>query len=395
MLIVIVVIGILATIVIVSYNGISKKAQISVISSDLHNGATQLNVFKTSTSTTDTFPNDITATNARASSGTTYQYNYSASDNTYCLSASRGTLSYYVTSASSVPVLGDCTSYIPAGYETAPLASGASTNFNGYNPVQPISCPTTGGSWVKVPGNTLYGTTYGFCVQKYSASNVSGVATSQPSGPRWTAQTQLVAKSSAEAVATGSHLLSEAEWMTMATNASAQPQNWSGGSVGNGTLSIGSATATYGGATITLSNGQVVNFDTGNTANYASYEWTCYTGSAANNCALAAQSEPIPGNAYYTDQFATFTSFGSLATNASGYYYGDPRYGNSSLVPYVTSARNNGLGYLYSTYAAGSSNLFTFVRGAFTGANSSGLYTLYIYTNQSYQHAQYGFRAAR
>jgi len=395
LLVVIVVIGILAAVTIVAFGGVQSKARITVLKSDLSSAATQLDVYKVSGSTTESYPADLASAGVNTSSGTILSYMYFVGDNSYCLAGTNGGVTYKVLSSSQNPVAGDCGSSVPAGYETAPIASGASTSFGGYSPIEPLTCPSAGGIWIAVPGNSLYGTTNGFCVQKYTASNVSSVATSRATGARWTAINQPTAKTNAEAITSGSHLLSEAEWMTIATNAAAQPQNWSGGSVGSGTLPVGSSTASYGGVSVVLSNGQTIAFDTGTSASYyASYEWTCYTGTNANNCGLAAQNQPIPANAYYTDQSGTFTSYGSLATNGSGYYYGDPRYANSALGAYVNSSRNNGLGFLRSSYASGSGTVFTFVRGSWNGANSSGLFSLYIYTAQTYAHASYGFRAA-
>lgn len=396
LLIVIVVIGILAAISIVAFNGVQNKASKAVIDSDLHNATSQLEQYRTSTSSVDTYPSTLATANLTPSYGTVFHYSYNSTANTYCLDATNSSGTFLTTSSNRVVASGSCPT-APAGYESAPIASGASTSFDGYSPVQPSSCPTEGGSWIKVPGNSLYGTTNGFCVQQYPASNVSSVATSKAAGPRWTAMNQPTAKTYAEAVSAGSHLFSEFEWMTMATNAAAQPQNWSGGAVGSGTLSVGVSSAAYGGVSFVLSNGQTIYFDTGTTNSpyYTTYEFTCYTGPSANNCGLAAQSQPIPQNAYYTDQFGYFTSYGTLPTNADGRYYGDPRYGNPALSSSVTSARNTGLGYLRSLYSSGSTQLYSFTRGYWTGSNSAGLYTLYIYTLQTYAHAQYGFRAAK
>lgn len=393
LLVVIVVIAILATIVLVAYNGIQNRAHIATVQSDLENASKELELYKFGTSTSAAYPPDQTSANLPMSTGTTYQYIYTSSTNSYCLTGTNGGNSYMITSTNNVPTAGSCSS-APSGYETAPIASGASTSFGGYSPIEPASCPSAGGNWIKVPGNSLYGLTNGFCVQQYPASNVGGVATSQPSGPRWTSITQPAASTDASAITSGSHLLSENEWMTIATNAAAQSQNWSGGSVGSGTLPTGSSTTAYGGASVKLSNGQIIYFDTGSSAYYAAYEWTCYTGTHASGCGLAAQYQPVPANAFYTDQFGLFTSYGSFSTNSSSYYYGDPRFANSALGAYVNSSRTAGLGYLRSSYASGSSTIYAFTRGFWTGANSSGLFSLYIYTTQTYAHSQYGFRAA-
>ena len=389
LVIVIVVIAILAAITIVAYNGVSAKARIAVVQNDLSSAGEQLEQYKTATSTSEQYPPDLNTANLNASGGTTFQYTYNSGANTYCLTATNSGYTYSITATNKTPAIGGC-----PGTETAPLASGGSIAFSGYNAVEPSTCPTSGGSWIKVPGNSLYNKPNGFCVQQYPAVNVSGVATSQNTGNKWTAITQPAAATAAAAIdGSTTHLITEDEWMAIATNAAAQPANWSGGTVGNGTLSTGSATSTHGGTSFVLSNGQTIYFDTGNTSYYAAYEWTCYTGPSAQSCGLAAKDQPTPANAYYTDQFGTFTSYGALTT-ASGYYYGDPRYANSALGAYVNSSRNTGLGYLRSSYSSGSSTVYAFYRGAWTGANSSGLFTMYINTLQSYAHAQYGFRAA-
>lgn len=393
LLIVIVVIAILATITIVAYNGITNEADKAVIASDIRDISKRIEADKV---TSDTYPDNLNGYNLPVGIVTNYT---KQSDTQYCLSLTSGrnaSISYYITEDNSLNE-GECPSVtIPPGYEAAPLAGGGSTAVDGYNAIQPQSCPLVGGSWIKVPGNSVYNKPNGFCVQQYPARNISGVATSQATGARWTGVgiTQPAAKGYAEAVDTGTHLLSEDEWMTIASNAAAQPSNWSGGTVGTGTLSIGSSTSAYGGVSFTLSNGSVIYFDTGTGSGYAGNEWTCYTGSNANNCGLAQQYQPQPANAYYTDQFGLFTSYGSMPAS-SGRYYGDPRYANAALAPFVTSARDKGLGYLRSSYASGSATVFGFNRGSWTGVASSGLFTLYIYTNQTYAHATYGFRAAK
>jgi len=393
LLIVIVVIGILAAITIVAYSGITNEADKAVIASDVRDISKRIEADRVVSSE---YPDNLNEYNLPAGVVTNYT---KQSDTEYCLSITserNASISYYITQENSLTE-GECPdSAIPPGYEAAPLAGGGSTTVSGYSAIQPLTCPSVGGSWIKVPGNSLYNNPNGFCVQQYPARNIGGVATSQASGARWTGVgiNQPAAKGYAEAVDTGTHLLSEDEWMTIASNAAAQPSNWSGGSVGNGTLSTGSSTSAYGGASFTLSNGSVIYFDTGTGSGYASNEWTCYTGPNANNCGLAQQYQPQPANAYHTDQFGIFTTYGSMPTSG-GYYYGDPRYANAALAPFVTSARDKGLGYLRSSYASGGATVFGFNRGSWTGATSAGLFTLYIYTNQTYAHATYGFRAAK
>ncbi len=400
LLIVIVVIAILASLAVVAYNGIANRAHVSVLKNDLSSAAKQLEVYRLDENNSDQYPSDGDAANLTKSSGTTYQYTYTSGTNSYCLTGSNNGNDFYITSSSSTPTSGVCPGDVasgsgpPAGYEVASVTGGGSTSFDGYSAIQPDSCPSTGGSWIKVPGNTNYGLANGFCVQQYAAVNVGGVPTSQNTGNKWTVILQTTANTTASTLGSGAHLLTENEWMTIATNAAAQNTNWSGGAVGSGTLPTGSGTATHGGVALTLSNGAIMYFDTGASSYYASQEWTCYTGSNASNCGIAAQYMPAPAAAYHTDQFGLFTNYGSLSVNGSGHYYGDPRYSNPSLNTYISSARNKGLGYLRDVYAAGSSTVYGFSRGYWNGATSSGLFTLYLYTDQSYSHATYGFRAA-
>jgi len=392
LLVVIVVIAILAALVVVTYMGIRQTTQANVIKGDLASAAKQLANFQTKSSD-NTYPLTLAASGIKSGEGVTLTY--TSTGTSYCLAAAKGEFSYKISSSNTTPDTGDCGAPLPAGYEVAPVASGGSIAFDGHSPIQPSNCPSTGGEWVKVPGNSLYGTTNGFCVQKYPASNVGGVATSKPAGPRWSpAVTQLTAKGFAEAITTGSHLLSESEWMTIATNAAAQVANWDGGAIGSGKLPRGNTTAIYGGAQAKLSNGETVHFDTGASSWYSSYEFTCYTGPNASDCGLAQQYQPAPANAYQTDQFTILTSYGSMPVNSAGRYYGDPRFANPSLNTYINSSRDKGLGFLRSSYSAGSATVHSFIRGQWNNANLSGLFTLYVYTLQSYANAQYGFRAA-
>jgi len=147
---------------------------------------------------------------------------------------------------------------------------------------------------------------------------------------------------------------------------------------------------------VTLSNGERVYFDNSNNASfYATSEHTCYEGLNAVNCGIQRQYLPSPGLALHTDQFASFANYGSWEVNGAGRYYGDPRFANPSLDAHISSARTTGLGWLRSDYAAGNTSVFSFTRGYWTGASNSGLFTLYLYTFDTYAYASLGFRAAR
>lgn len=405
LLIVIVIIGILAAIVFVAYNGVRERAVDSLLKKDASGAWTQVQAYRIDNGS---YPNSTSQTNGgnglSVGEDTVTQYTLLSGD--FCLSVtstSSSSLAYYVQGSAGNKVFnGVCAGHsapgssLPTGYQSAPLVSGGSDTIGGYSPIQPETCPTTGGAWTKVPGNSLYGLENGFCVQTYPAANVGGVATSQPNVARWTTINITEAQTNAATAATGAHLITEQEWMTIASNAAMQPANWSGGTVGNGTLPRGSTTPSRGVQSVVLSNGERFYFDT-NAANVVGHtisEWTCYTGTNAANCGLQRQFSPSPGQALFTDQFALFTNYNSLQSNGT-YYYGDPRFANPSLNAYVNSSRTAGLGYLRSDYVAGNTTPYTFTRGYWTGVNSSGLFSLYIFTGDTYAYSSLGFRSAK
>ena len=106
LLIVIVIIGILAAITIVAYNGIQERARAATLSSDLQAGAKQLKLHYAAN-------NSYPATMAQANEGKGLKSSdgvnlrYSVNGDSFCLSANNGTSSYNVTEQTS-PVSGSC-----------------------------------------------------------------------------------------------------------------------------------------------------------------------------------------------------------------------------------------------------------------------------------------------
>lgn len=104
LLIVIVVIGILAAITIVAYNGIQGRARNTALISDLTTSAKQLRIDQT---TNSLFPATIAEANnnrgLKASTGTTYSYivDNAANPQTFCLTATNGSQIYSVTQDST------------------------------------------------------------------------------------------------------------------------------------------------------------------------------------------------------------------------------------------------------------------------------------------------------
>lgn len=129
LLIVIVVIGILAAIVLVSYNGIQNRAKITVVQSDLNGAAKQLENYKFGSQNGEKYPNsnDCSGTSPAnticlvGSADTVFQYTYDAMANSYALTATRGDISYYITSDSKSPALGSW-----SGHSSGPAVTAVS-----------------------------------------------------------------------------------------------------------------------------------------------------------------------------------------------------------------------------------------------------------------------------
>lgn len=110
LLIVIVVIGILAAITIVAFNGVQDRAKTTALVSDLTSASKQLKIDQV---TSGGYPATVAAANGgqglKSSSGITYRYavDNSANPQTFCLSATNGTTFYSLTD-STAPVAGSC-----------------------------------------------------------------------------------------------------------------------------------------------------------------------------------------------------------------------------------------------------------------------------------------------
>jgi len=228
LLVVIVVIGVLATVVVVSYVGVNEKAAAASMKSDLANGSKILELYYVDHDSV--YPQTMTDDGNG-------NYCPTPTDTKYCIKASSGnTLTYdssspydtYTLTASN-PASADSYQIIPGGVPTIVAVA------------PPISCPS---GFIPVPGSATYGTS-DFCVMKYEPKNVSGVATSQPSGTPWSSVTlaQAITYSQGVTGCTGCHLITEAEWMTLAQNILNISSNWSGNAVGSGYVYSGHSDA--------------------------------------------------------------------------------------------------------------------------------------------------------
>jgi prepilin-type N-terminal cleavage/methylation domain-containing protein len=128
LLIVIVVIGILAAITIVAYNGVQSRARAAALMSALNSTA---RILKSDYAASETYPATLAVANngvgVNNTSSVTYQYAVGTNNATFCLTASNGTTAYHVDSAGNTASVGAC------GVHGGPVTDGliAWWRFNG------------------------------------------------------------------------------------------------------------------------------------------------------------------------------------------------------------------------------------------------------------------------
>lgn len=253
LLIVIVVIGILAAIIIVSYNAVVQKAHAAQVTSDLHGAAQQLETDRVTLGAYPAQQEDVNGGKGFTSKdGTTYQYSVdnSASPATYCITATNGTTVYH-QDQTGLAQSGACAGHVLPGQDPAPV-------------VVANTCPA---GFIPVPGNSKYGTS-DFCIMKYEARSVAGAAFSQPGGTPWEItndQSETVPALAASAC-TGCHLVTLDEWLTVAHNLLNVDSNWSGGHVGSGYIFSGNNDNSAGAAIEASGDDSNGYYGTGNTS---------------------------------------------------------------------------------------------------------------------------------
>jgi len=242
-------------------------------------------------------------------------------------------------------------------------------------------CPT---DWID--------TGLGFCVMKYEAKNVSGVATSQPGNAPWINISQVAAAAACKAI--GAHLINNAEWMAIARDAESVSSNWSGSVMYRGhtdnvpanTLSVSSPSDPYdqtGQAspseqrrTLTLSNGQTIWDFSGNV-----WEWVDYS--------ILTTEMPLPRTGYLD-----FNQITNWSTNL-GYENIGPK--NKSRTS------SNGVGMIYSDPDTSYSNntpydntIHALIRGGtWSNGAAAGAFAVTLYSSPADPYASIGFRCAR
>ncbi len=407
LLVAIVVIGILAAITIVSYSGVSQRANAVVLQSDLNNNSKLLKMYY---GEYGSYPTAFDGNNCPSAP---------IVDTKNCLKSSSGvTLSYQPNSTTDATQFSLYANKNSTYYRTSSDA-GLSAN------AVTMACPY---GFIVVPGSSTYGTS-DFCVMKYEAKaddNGDGIGdTSQTTGYNtWPVNTypisatrKLVSTAAGYPVAnisqttsisaassytancaSGCHLITEAEWMTIAQNVLSVPGNWSGGSVGSGYIYSGHndnvpATAieadvsdtngyvntgnTSGNQkrTLTLTNGEVIWDLAGDV-----YEWTQGTVAGGQQPGLSGES------AYAWKQWNN----GSLLMN------GLPALSQpgSTGISGITWNSSSGIGQLYSNYGEAAARAF--LRGGrWDNGSNAGVLTLFLNNSSGYAYYGFGLRVSR
>jgi len=108
LLIVIVVIGILAAVTIVAYNGVQNRAKVAAAQSGVSQASKKIMAFAVQNS--DAYPITLAEAGVQNSGDTNYQYtvNNNSTPRTYCVTATVNTTNYWISNASTSPSSGSC-----------------------------------------------------------------------------------------------------------------------------------------------------------------------------------------------------------------------------------------------------------------------------------------------
>ena len=212
LLVVIVVIGILAAITIVSYSGISAKATVATLKSDLDNAKKQLALYNVDHSAYPTSPLTVTGSNYCPSDDTKYCFKASGTNTftytpvtyypvgstpqAYSLTSTTGSTVYSVTNTSTPAVTSSLAITDPSTWLTIGTQVWAKYNLN---------------VGTRIAGNTAQ--TNNSILEKYCYANTESNCTSDGGLYQWNEAMQYVTTEAAQGICpTGSHIPSDNDW---------------------------------------------------------------------------------------------------------------------------------------------------------------------------------------
>src|SRR5680860_182511 len=225
LLVVIVVIGVLAAITIVSYSGISQKATVVSLISDLDNASKQLKLYQveyssfptTLTSNCPTAPINDTKYCLKPSSGNTFSYStlgVATSPDGFGLKATNGTINYTITNNSAPVVMSTLAITDPANWLAIGTQVWAKANLNVGTMVTGVTAQTNNATLEKYCYNdtesncTTYGGLYqwGEAMQYVTTQGAQGICPASshiPSDNDWKVLEMQLGMTQAQADTTG------------------------------------------------------------------------------------------------------------------------------------------------------------------------------------------------
>lgn len=246
---------------------------------------------------------------------------------------------------------------------------------------------------------------------KYEAKNDgSGNAVSTTSGIPWVSINQTDAITAA--TASGGHLITESEWMTIAADVLSVKYNWSGGEVGSGyifqghvnnnpvsalaastddsdglnsiTGGTGSTSGMNSQRTLLLSSGETIWDFSGNV-----WEWTQQ---AVGTPTLTVSQIGVSGDSAFIwrEWNLGSLSMGNLAANSRP----SALTATAGLSDITSWNASKGIGRVYSSYADAGTRAFL-RGGGWSHASGAGVLALSLNTAASYSYTTVGFRVAR
>ena len=265
--------------------------------------------------------------------------------------------------------------------------------------IKQSTCPS---GYVLVPGNNDFGTN-DFCVMKYEAQ-VSSIkqAVSVQGGSPWTDVSWYDAREACKR--SGAHLITNAEWMTVARDIEQQASNWQSGVVGTGCL--------FGGHMDNLPASKLATSDDGNpysgTNSSDETTMTCPFVSGSDNKKASRRTMNLSNGSVVWDLSGNVWEWvDEQCTNGSGYsstyWYNSSawvEWNNGSLSDYEkyvagpldSYTSSNGTGQYYGCTANGNALL----RGAHWGSGvGAGVFAMLFNNPASRSSNGLGFRCVR
>jgi len=195
LLIVIVVIGILAAITIVAFNGVQNKAKTSVVQNDIAQSIRKLESLKV-TDASEKYPATQADAGLSVSGGVTLNYYYDSASNRYCIEAVSGTIAYSQLGLNESIKSGRCSDNGLVGWWAMNNAT-ADQSGNAYNGTATDLIGGDGQNGITNSGYIFNGGTSNFTVPDNSNLHPSAMTISiwiKPTAWASTAATNLVSK---------------------------------------------------------------------------------------------------------------------------------------------------------------------------------------------------------